>query len=1003
MIRRSLSKQLLRARQTADKYNVSIVHDANNAVPRVRSHPFSLLEHCYWDQRSNIDSRIISRQFHSTFSAQDHPPRTDQNFISNRNNNSRHANTNTRHGGGVRKGNNNHFNNHNGDSLLSPSYISQLEKRGRDHIQNFPSTTSTGGHDAALLSPWYRTSVEIIMLMSKLWGRDRNHKSDQEQIFKVVSLANDLLAKVLMIRKNELDGVFDELKSDTSFDEPGSHDIAQRNNVTPKQRNTIRPQARHLNTEILCQTVALGWARSDPKIAADAAHYARSILELLEDICTRREQLDNMSTRRKKVSFDSNDVTPSIMLYNHVLSCYSRSLDPDAETRAKMLLERMIESRGTFSRPDTFSYNNMLNLYANKGDVSAAEALLKQMEQSNDVSCDVYSYSIAMNAFQKRFTTSGPHNRNMEDTERAEELLSRLVVKYEKSGLRDGKLRPTNVTFGTIISMYAQADRVMKIDNRDYGNRTRRWKANKIAMNVHDKTNVGWGATNAERVLDWMIGLSERERRSKKINSNVKDEGDARRGGGFNHDNQLIRPSTYNFVTVMDAWAKAGMGVVGAQHCERLLDRLVSLYDKVGYVELRPNPMCFGTVINAWAKADEEHATAEHAESLLDRMEELFLKRRSSNPKEMLRNVPYNLVIDAWSRRSGNDTAERAENILRRLVSNYELTNNRFLLPDVITYTAVMKACVKHPAGGEKALKILKEMNNQYRDGNVKARPDIQALAVAMDACAKSGLTAEAEHILNDVDDSQKSRVLFNTIMSGYKSEGRGNKAEAVLRRMTHLSENSGRGRCSPDMISYALCVEAWGNSNSEDRVSRAMALLDESIQRYQKGDNNCKPSNVTFNVTADTIANSDDREGKEATVLALFEKMEGIGCEPNLISFNILIKTCAIATGSEERKRNALRIAASAYNSLPSVGMKADSITYTGMIRATVNLMEDSADKISAITGIFQQCCDDGCLNQHILNILASRISDDNFLSITGVASTEQTPGLNRLPAEWS
>lgn len=247
-------------------------------------------------------------------------------------------------------------------------------------------------------------------------------------------------------------------------------------------------------------------------------------------------------------------------------------------------------------------------------------------------------------------------------------------------------------------------------------------------------------------------------------------------------------------------------------------------------------------------------------------------------------NIP---VIDAWSRRSGADTAERAENILRRLLNNYELTKNRFLRPDVITYTAVMKSYVNKPNGGEKAIAILEEMNNEYKNGNARAIPDVKALSVAMDACAKSGLTEEAERILNDVDDSQKNAILFNTIMSGYKSEGRGEEAEAILRRMINL-EQSGFRRCSPDMISYTLCIEAWGNSTSDEKVSRSRALLDESITRYQNGNNSCKPSNVTFNATASCISNCDDPD-RVTQVLSLFETMEAIGLEPELVSFNIL------------------------------------------------------------------------------------------------------------------
>jgi hypothetical protein len=71
------------------------------------------------------------------------------------------------------------------------------------------------------------------------------------------------------------------------------------------------------------------------------------------------------------------------------------------------------------------------------------------------------------------------------------------------------------------------------------------------------------------------------------------------------------------------------------------------------------------------------------------------------------------------------------------------------------------------------------------------------------------------------------------------------------------------------------------------DRVSRSRILLDESIQRYRDGDVRCKPSNVTFNVAAETIVNSNDND-METQVLSLFETMEDIGCEPNLISFNI-------------------------------------------------------------------------------------------------------------------
>ena len=115
-------------------------------------------------------------------------------------------------------------------------------------------------------------------------------------------------------------------------------------------------------------------------------------------------------------------------------------------------------------------------------------------------------------------------------------------------------------------------------------------------------------------------------------------------------------------------------------------------------------------------------------------------------------------------------------------------------------------------------------------------------------------------------------------------------------------------------------------------------------------------------------------------------------------------IKTCSSVTGNDERRRNALQIAMSAFDSIPSVGLRPDSITYTGMIHAILNLMEDSEERerANAITTIFRRCCEDGCLNQHILNVLSTSISESDYLLLTGTTSLEEA-ALPSLPAEWS
>ena len=189
-------------------------------------------------------------------------------------------------------------------------------------------------------------------------------------------------------------------------------------------------------------------------------------------------------------------------------------------------------------------------------------------------------------------------------------------------------------------------------------------------------------------------------------------------------------------------------------------------------------------------------------------------------------------VTDAWSRRSGKDTAERAERILNRMILNYQSTKNKSIRPDVISFTSVIKAYVDHPNGGSKALEMLDEMNKQVQEGNVRAQPDAKTIAIAMDACAKSGLLDDASRLLDDVKDGDKNRVMFNTLISACKLQGRGDKAEELLRKMIDLS-NKGLKKCSPDATTYSLCVFAVSILCLEWILLEKLNIYTEKISQF--------------------------------------------------------------------------------------------------------------------------------------------------------------------------
>lgn len=436
-----------------------------------------------------------------------------------------------------------------------PSNFVQLEKRTVQHIDNFP-------HNQNLIPQWHSTSIELILEWSKFWGKNRQSNNvSPSQLYEGVSLADKLLHRVLSIKQRELDS----FESTEAREEP-----------IPETSIIHKNKSKALDTETLCDTVALGWSRCDANVATDAAMRAQRVLDRLEAICFSFQKLP--STEQQKVSFRKQDVTPRTKLYNHVLSSWARSLSSNAEASAKQLLDRMSSSRGTFAKTDVISYNNMLSLYANKGNVEKAKELLKEMEQpDHEIAADIYSYSIVMNAMLRRFVSSGP-SRDMNDPRRAEELLSRLVTKHEQSGFKESSVMPNDVTFGTVLTMYAKADQLLREEYHKKG--VRKWRDRDITPQT-----IGWGAENAERVLDWLTVLYERQQQEQYTNSDgiVSKRTSGEKGG--------MKLNSQHFLTVIDAWAKAGKGVEGAKRCERLCDRLVSLYQKSGGdAELRPRP-----------------------------------------------------------------------------------------------------------------------------------------------------------------------------------------------------------------------------------------------------------------------------------------------------------------------------------------------------------------------------------------------------------------------------
>ena len=99
------------------------------------------------------------------------------------------------------------------------------------------------------------------------------------------------------------------------------------------------------------------------------------------------------------------------------------------------------------AKPNLIAYNTCLHGYAQRGMIDEAEALIENLESlalnDYELSPDVFTYSICMNAYEKHSRI----RRGAPVDERAEKLLAKMIEKYEQTG--DRRFMPNQFTFGT--------------------------------------------------------------------------------------------------------------------------------------------------------------------------------------------------------------------------------------------------------------------------------------------------------------------------------------------------------------------------------------------------------------------------------------------------------------------------------------------------------------------------------------------------------------------------
>lgn len=237
-------------------------------------------------------------------------------------------------------------------------------------------------------------------------------------------------------------------------------------------------------------------------------------------------------------------------------------------------------------------------------------------------------------------------------------------------------------------------------------------------------------AHRAQSILEWMLQLHEAGK------------------------NNLAFPNAECFDIVLHSWALSHHKIATKQ-TERLITLMDILYTG-GNESVKPSRMSFNQLLTAYSKAlPNNPSSAQKAEDLLNHMELLSMQDDYRDLKPNI--VSYSTVVSAWSRNRQQDSAKRADMILKRLEDSRRLTD-----PDTIIFNQVIDAYAKSSSNKAhlKARSVLRRQIKLFESGVARCQPDVYSFTSVLSSCASlNGTRKERQHAFEIAETTYKEMI----------------------------------------------------------------------------------------------------------------------------------------------------------------------------------------------------------------------------------------------------
>ena len=331
------------------------------------------------------------------------------------------------------------------------------------------------------------------------------------------------------------------------------------------------------------------------------------------------------------------------------------------------------------------------------------------------------------------------------------------------------------------------------------------------------------------------------------------------------------------------------------------IDRLTVLYNQEGNSDYKPKTIDYNLLIRAHGKLISPTKALE----VLMEMEDMY---KDTNDEDIRPSViSYTEVIDAYAKSNTPKAAEKAEELLFRMMTAAERPDGSMdekIAPTSISCDAVLNAYAKQKtvAAAERAEVILDRMEYMRTNGRISSiQPTSYSFATVISAWAKCRFTdrvvgkenaERAQFILNKMNDFRR-KIELEEKRQGINHDDGDNGTVLYSKQL------------QADTVLYNSVIDAWARSTDPISGTKAEELLFEMEEKARLGDEKVAPDTITYNSVINAIANSGHMNaGRNAEKILVkmekaasennSDKVSSSRIQPNTSSYNQVLKAYA-------------------------------------------------------------------------------------------------------------